>query len=73
MNSACETILTRNSIRLWYRPHSSEQRPIELPVLVVVTWKWLGWPGTTSRLNSNGMIQKAWMTSTEIRLNRTVE
>src|SRR5262249_10622325 len=56
-----------------YRPHNSEQRPIELPVWVVVTSKWLGWPGTTSRLNSNGMIQKAWMTSTEVRLKRTVE
>ena len=39
---------------------------------VAVTWKWFGWPGTTSRLKLNGTIQKEWITSAETRLNRTV-
>src|SRR6516162_3343196 len=45
---------------------------MNVPVLVGVTSKWFGWPGMTSRLNSNGTIQNEWMTSVEVRLNRTV-
>ena len=45
---------------------------MKLPVRIGVTWKWLGCPGITSRLNSNGTIQNEWMTSVEVRLNRTV-
>ena len=37
-----------------------------------MTSKWFGCPGMTSRLNSNGMIENAWMTSVETRLNLTV-
>ena len=40
--------------------------------MIGVTAKWLAYPGMTSRLNSNGTTQKAWMTSTEVRLNCTV-
>ena len=42
------------------------------PVLIAVTAKWLAKPGMTSRLNSNGTTQNAWITSIEVRLNFTV-
>ena len=61
-----------NSILLWYKPHSSLQWPVKVPVCVAVISKWLGWPGMTSRLNRNSGTQNEWITSGEVRLNRTV-
>ena len=43
-----------------------------VPVCVSVTSKWFGWPGMTSRLNRNSGTQNEWITSGEVRLNRTV-
>ena len=43
-----------------------------MPVFVSVTSKWFGCPGMTSRLNRKAGTQNEWITSGEVRLNRTV-
>ena len=45
---------------------------MKLPVLSGVTVNWFLNPGITWRLNSKSTTQKLWITSTEVRLNRTV-
>src|SRR6266567_4333580 len=68
-NCCALTTLTVKSISLWYVPHSSEHRPANVPVAVVVSWNWVGWPGTTSRLNRKAGTQNEWITAGEGRSN----
>ena len=62
-NLGRDTTLMKKFIRSWSTPHSSAQRPTNVPVLSMVTSNWLTRPGMTSRLNRNSGTQNEWMTS----------